>query len=625
MSRASVTRRLAAVVIADVAGYSRLMERDDTGTFARLRTILDEVVDPAILRNEGRIVKTAGDGWLAEFPSALAALCASIEIQRAMATRDVDVVANDRIDYRIGVNLGDVMADDGDLAGDGVNVAARLESLAEPGGICVSGSVREQLHGQRLAAFEDIGEQRVKNIERPIRVFRVSLDTPAVRSPRATSPGGSSRVIRVAAIALVAAGGLAAGAAWMIHGSGETASAAPPMSIAILPFRTTGVEGGDATLGPRLTQSVISALTRGNRSARVTPFPLVAAYKANEENPRTVGHALGVRYVAEADLRVAPGGTTVTTRVYDAASAALLSSESTSIDEPDAAVRDDTAVVRASRQIWVALGAAERRRAQRAPTGDALDLLSKASAIRQGGDYSLASNREGLKLVDQVLKQDPDNATALVRRFWHLNNEYEEDLHADRDRIVREMDQATSHAVAVDPRDAEAWHARSIAFAWQGRWAEAEAALARTRELDPTEPAYLEQRAFLLLITGRLDEVAPVVEQVVRRAGSYTESETRDLCWSQILPGRYAMAVPMCEKTAALSTWWTDEMYLAAAYAGADEMTKAREAASRLVAAKPDITIDVLRKRRYSSHPDYRRWEEAELFGSLRKAGLAER
>ena len=169
----AVTRRLAAIVIADVVGYSRLMERDDTGTFARLRTIRDEVTDPAIVSHDGRIVKTTGDGFLAEFPSALAALRASVQIQREMAKRNEGIATDDRIDFRIGINLGDVMADGADIAGDGVNVASRLESLAEPGGICVSGSVREQVHGQMPVTFDDIGEQQVKNIERPIRVFRV--------------------------------------------------------------------------------------------------------------------------------------------------------------------------------------------------------------------------------------------------------------------------------------------------------------------------------------------------------------------------------------------------------------------------------------------------------------------
>ena len=175
MDSTTVIRRLAAIVIADVVGYTRLMERDDTGTYARVRLIRDEVVDPAILSHGGRIVKTAGDGLVAEFTSALAALRAAIQIQRQMAARNTTATADERIDHRIGINLGDVMVEGNDIAGDGVNVASRLEALAEPGGICVSAGVCEQVHGQLDVDFVDAGEQRVKNIARPIRVYRVAF------------------------------------------------------------------------------------------------------------------------------------------------------------------------------------------------------------------------------------------------------------------------------------------------------------------------------------------------------------------------------------------------------------------------------------------------------------------
>lgn len=179
-----IERRLAAIVIADVVGYTRMMESDDTGTFARLRSIRDEVVDPAIVSHGGRIVKTAGDGLLAEFPSVVAALDAATTIQRTMGERNAGMAADQRIDYRIGVNLGDIMIDGDDIAGDGVNVASRLETLAEPGGICVSAAVQEQFHGRKGISFLDIGEQRVKNIARPIRVYRVALDGTSRRRGR---------------------------------------------------------------------------------------------------------------------------------------------------------------------------------------------------------------------------------------------------------------------------------------------------------------------------------------------------------------------------------------------------------------------------------------------------------
>lgn len=160
----AVQRRLAAILIADVVGYTRLMERDDTGTFARLHSIRNEVVDPAVVSNGGRIVRTVGDGLMAEFASALSALRAASHIQREMMARNTGIPPEERIDYRIGINLGDVMVDGSDLAGDGINVAARLEALAQPGGIRVSGSVCEQVHGTLEVDFEDIGYQQVKNI-----------------------------------------------------------------------------------------------------------------------------------------------------------------------------------------------------------------------------------------------------------------------------------------------------------------------------------------------------------------------------------------------------------------------------------------------------------------------------
>ncbi|MGH6623155.1 MAG: adenylate/guanylate cyclase domain-containing protein, partial [Burkholderiaceae bacterium] len=175
MSAQPVSRRLAAVLIADVVGYARLMERNETGTHTRLRAVRDEVTDPAFRANDGRIVRTVGDGLLVEFRSATDALRSAVAIQREMRSRNVGVPENERIDYRIGINLGDIIITADDIEGDGVNLAARLEALADPGGICVSQTVQEQLHEDLGIAFVDAGTQRVKNIARPVRVYRVVL------------------------------------------------------------------------------------------------------------------------------------------------------------------------------------------------------------------------------------------------------------------------------------------------------------------------------------------------------------------------------------------------------------------------------------------------------------------
>src|ERR1700732_1451199 len=179
-------RRLAAVLAADMVGYSRLMEVDEAGTLARLKTHRLELIDPTIAKNRGRIIKTTGDGLLVEFQSVNDAVLCAVEVQRRMSRRNTDVSPARWIQFRIGINLGDVIVEENDIFGDGVNVAARLEALAEPGGICVSGAVRDQV-GDRLenVAFEDLGEQSVKNIARPIRVFRVRPAPDATAAPEA--------------------------------------------------------------------------------------------------------------------------------------------------------------------------------------------------------------------------------------------------------------------------------------------------------------------------------------------------------------------------------------------------------------------------------------------------------
>src|SRR5215470_7394412 len=175
MAEDRVERRLTAVLAADVAGYSRLMGADEEGTLAALKTLGREVVDPKIKQHRGRIVNTTGDGLLSEFASVVDAVRCAVDMQREMAARNAGVQAERRIEFRIGINLGDIMIDDNDILGDGVNVAARLEALAEPGGICVNRVVRDQVRDKLAIPFEDMGEQQVKNIARPVRAYRALL------------------------------------------------------------------------------------------------------------------------------------------------------------------------------------------------------------------------------------------------------------------------------------------------------------------------------------------------------------------------------------------------------------------------------------------------------------------
>ncbi|MGA7864969.1 MAG: adenylate/guanylate cyclase domain-containing protein [Stellaceae bacterium] len=185
MSEARVERRLTAILAADVVGYSRLMGADEEGTLAALKAIRRELVDPRIVEDRGRIVKTTGDGLLVEFPSVVDAVRCAVDVQREMAERNAGVPSETRIEFRVGINLGDIIIDGDDIFGDGVNVAARLETLAEPGGICVSHVVRDQVRDKLAFAFEDMGEQQVKNIARPVRIHRIRIDAAAAALPAA--------------------------------------------------------------------------------------------------------------------------------------------------------------------------------------------------------------------------------------------------------------------------------------------------------------------------------------------------------------------------------------------------------------------------------------------------------
>jgi len=181
-------RRLAAILAADIAGYSRLMERDEAGTLVRLRTLRRDLIDPKIAEHKGCIVKTTGDGILVEFPSVVEAVDCAVALQRGMAARNNATAEDERIQFRVGINSGDVIVEDGDIHGDGVNIAARLEGIADPGGICISGLVHDQVQGRLECTFEDIGEQQVKNITRPVRVYRVRLGQAPAAASSANPP-----------------------------------------------------------------------------------------------------------------------------------------------------------------------------------------------------------------------------------------------------------------------------------------------------------------------------------------------------------------------------------------------------------------------------------------------------
>jgi adenylate cyclase len=289
-----VERRLAAILAADVAGYSRLMGADEEGALARLKAVRKSLVDPAVTAHRGRIVKTTGDGLLVEFASAVDAARCAIEVQRSMAEQNAAVPQVKRIEFRIGIHVGDIIIDDGDIFGDGVNISARLEGIAEPGGVCISDDAQRQIRGKVDFAFEDMGPQNLKNITEPMRSWRLRISASASVAASINSPVQTIQ-----------------------------AQALPDKpSIAVLPFQNMSGDPGQEYFADGIVEEIITALSRFKALfviARNSSF----TYKGRAVDVKQVGRELGVRYVLEGSVRKAANRVRITGQLVDTATGAL--------------------------------------------------------------------------------------------------------------------------------------------------------------------------------------------------------------------------------------------------------------------------------------------------------------
>jgi adenylate cyclase len=378
-----VERRLAAILAADAAGYSRLMGEDEEGTHERLKAHLQELIEPKIAEQRGRIVKNTGDGFLAEFSSVVDAVRCAVAIQRGMADREPGMTDEQRIRFRVGINLGDVIVEEHDIFGDGVNVAARLEALAEPGGICVTRVVRDQVRGKLDFSFEDMGEHQVKNIARPIRVHRVVLDERPGSSEPAAGP------------------------------SMKAPLAVPDKpSIAVLPFQNISGDPEQDYFADGMVEEIITALSRIRWLfviARNSSF----TYKGQAIDVKRAGRELGVRYVLEGSVRKGGDRVRITAQLIDALSGAHLWADRIDGSLEDIFDIQDKVASSVGGVIEPALYAAEAARSAGRPTTDlnAYDLYLRAYAL------VTPSNRhapEALRLIEQALALDPRYGPALA-------------------------------------------------------------------------------------------------------------------------------------------------------------------------------------------------------------------
>jgi adenylate cyclase len=399
-----VERRLAAILAADVAGYSRLMGADEEGTLVRLKAHRRELIDPKIAEHRGRIVKTTGDGLLVEFASVVDAVRCAVAVQQAMPERNTGVAADDRIELRIGINLGDVIVEGDDLYGDGVNIAARIEALANAGGVFVSNTVHDHVRDRLPFAFEDLGEQQVKNIARPVRVYRVR---DPLTHPVADAPGSPlSRSARSAG----------EGAERQRREAGEGGAPALPLpdkpSIAVLPFANMSGDPEQEYFVDGMVEEIITALSRIRWLfviARNSSF----SYKGQSPDVKQVGRELGVRYVLEGSVRKGGNRVRITAQLIEAETGAHLWADRFDGSLEDVFELQDKIAVSVAGIIEPALQAAEMRRSATRPTTDlsAYDLYLRALATI----WPVTKERlfEALGLLKQAIAIDPRYGPAL--------------------------------------------------------------------------------------------------------------------------------------------------------------------------------------------------------------------
>jgi TolB-like protein/class 3 adenylate cyclase/tetratricopeptide (TPR) repeat protein len=538
--KATATRRLAAILAADVAGYSRLMGTDEEGTHERLKAHLREVVEPKIREHRGRIVNTTGDGVLAEFASVVDGVHCAGEIQRAMADRDLDLAEERRLRFRIGVNLGDVIADGGDIYGDGVNIAARLEGPAAPGSICVSGTVRDHIGDRLPYAFEDMGEQSVKNIARPVRAYALRPEGLAA----VPAPGLPARPSRrdLAIFGTVAAAVLViACLAWWFwpaatsrSGAGKpadqaTASStpmptapvataisqplvAPRLSIVVLPFANLNNDPDRQYFADGITEDLTTDLSRIADMfviSRNTAF----TYRNKPLDTKQIGRELGVRYVLEGSVRRAGDQVRVTAQLIDTETDAHLWAERFDRATGDLFALQDEITSRIAVTLHLELVRTEAGRATEHP--EALDYIFRGRAAQEKPP-SRDRFAEQIGLFEHALALDPRSVEAqswlAVAITGRVMTGWADSAAAD----IARAEGLVGQALAASPQSMSAHYAKGQVLLAQNRFEEAipeyETVLASNRNWVRALRALGQCKLF----TGSIEETIPLVERAIR-------------------------------------------------------------------------------------------------------------
>ena len=575
-------RRLAAIFAADVAGYSRLIGVDEEGTLERLRAHRRELIDPKIAEHQGRIVKTTGDGVLVEFASPVKAVRCAIEVQHGMVDRNADIPREQRIEFRIGINLGDVVVEDGDIYGDGVNVAARLENIAEPGAVYISRAVRDFVDDHAEMTLEDLGEKPLKNIAKPVRVFRIAAPEVAVRVPM-----------------------------------GSPALPHKP-SIAVLPFANMSGDGEQEYFTDGMTEDLITDLSKVSGLfviARNSSF----VYKGRSVKVQEIGRDLGVRFVLEGSIRKAGNRVRITAQLIDSGSGGHLWAERFDRDLTDIFATQDEVVEKIVRALAVTLTQGEERRLGRRGTGNvqayefwlrARELLSRST--REGVAQARAMHLRAIEL-------DPNFAAPHAGLSLAAISDYVSDWAADPAQALDEAERWARRALELDDQEPVSHMALGNVLLWRRDLEGALAEFRRMIELDPNFAQGYSATGLALMYAGRAAEALEAFAIAKRLDPHHPSIVLHFLAQTHFSLGQYETAVKqLLERIARTPATDSSRMMLASCYGHLGRAVDARAAWAELLKVNPDFSL-TQRERvlPYKNAADFQRIVEG-----LAKAGL---
>ena len=582
-------RRLAAILAADVVGYSRLIGADEAGTLTMLRSLRKDLVEPTLKRHHGRVVKLMGDGLLAEFASVVDAVTAAVEIQEAMPERSAHLADDRRIALRIGVNTGDIVVEDGDIFGDGVNIAARLQEVANPNGVAISEGAHRELRGKLDLPFEDAGEKSLKNIAEPVRTWLWSSE----------------------------------------NARGDLPTSDPPLalpdkpSIAVLPFENMSGDPEQEYFADGIAEDVITALSRF-RSLFVIARNSSFTYKGRAVNIPLIARELGVRYVVEGSVRKAGNSVRITAQLIDAANGSHLWADRFDGKLDDIFDLQDQITEQIVVAVEPEIGTHERERARRKPPEslDAWELLQRG--LSHFYRVNKTDRTEAIRLFREATALDPGFAAAHAHLAYALSSSVLLGYAEDMAKALASARAAAQHSVSLDPNEPMAHFALGRANIYSG---EVEMGIGEMRTAITINPNFARGHYGLGWAYHR---GAGQTEQALPHYDTALRLSPRDpLRWRSLMQkgsvlrvlGRHDEAIAHCRQACQIpDSGFQPHMHLAAALAEAGQKSEAQGAVEKAMQLQPAFSIGFVRNRYVGANETFL----ASLFDSLRKAGLPE-